>query len=509
MQAKAERRRSFGHFLPFLAGTCLIGAVGSADAGFRLFERSRERPKPAEQIDQRAVDALYADIGTATNDYQAGLELHRSGQTRKALEQMDAALNLLNGAASQCAQTRGCESPRFFAAYQSLLRLQALEAGEREPEVDADPSVTEVRVAEADEPPAPQQRAKSRAWVRLDSKDLKARIVLTPQVRAAINDWLTWMRPQLVETWINYQFMRDQMWPQYEVSGLPEALLFAILAKESIGRVHAYSRAGAAGPLQFMPATAQRYGLVADKEFDQRLDPRKATGANVAYLIDQLTFHRNSVEMALAAYNGGEGRARRLAEKYPGKGFWSDQIYFSLPAETRDYVPKVLAAAYLFLHPEEFNLKFPVVQGKPAELVLAEAGTLNELAICLGQDGRADGWFRTLRNLNPRLKTDQRLDAGITIRVPQASLPAYEQFCRNPSFMARIRDLQEARFPSTASYVAYTVRRGDTLSRIARQSGCSNRLSAIADLNAIPPPRYPLKPGQTIKLPNCGVTAKS
>lgn len=478
----------------------------SADAGFRLFERQRERSKPgifdAEPVDQKAVDALYKDIGTATSEFQAGLELHRSGQPRKGIERQDAALALLNGAAENCSKLRGCEAGRFFSAYQTLLRLQALESGERAAEVDADPQTTEVRIAEVDEPPAPRVLAKSRAYVRLDSKLLKSRIVLTPQVRAAINDWLTWMRPQLVETWINYQFMRDQMWPQYEASGLPEALLFGILAKESIGRVHAYSRAGAAGPLQFMPATAQRYGLATGPEFDQRLDPRRATGANVAYLIDQLRTHGNSVEMALAAYNGGEGRAARLAAKHPGKGFWSDHIYFALPAETRDYVPKVLAASYLFLHPEEFNLRFPAVPGVPAELTLESALSLNELAICLGQDGRLDGWFRTLRNLNPRLKSDERQPAGTTLRVPQAVLPAYGQFCRNPQFMARVHDLQEARFPAGPQYVAYTVRRGDTLSAIARRTSCSD-LTTLANLNAIAAPRYALKPGQLIKLPTC------
>jgi membrane-bound lytic murein transglycosylase D len=127
---------------------------------------------------------------------------------------------------------------------------------------------------------------------------------------------------------------------------------------------------------------------------------------------------------------------------------------------------------------------------------------LNELAICLGQDGRTDGWFRTLRNLNPRLKTDERQPAGATLRVPQATLPAYDHWCRDPHFMARIADLQEARYPPGPQYVAYTVRRGDTLSAIARRSGCTD-LHALANLNAIRAPAYALKPGQLIKLPTC------
>jgi membrane-bound lytic murein transglycosylase D len=486
--------------------TLMVSALlisSTADAGFRLFERRKDQPKPVVQsIDTRAVDGLYNDLARATSDFQAGLELQRSGKPRAGRQRQDAALKLLDSASTTCAQTRGCEVTRFFSAWQTVLKLQALEGGAALAQGDEDPAVTEVRMAEADAAPAPVVRATTRAYVRMDSKLLKARIVLNEPVRAAINDWLTWMRPQLIETWTNYQFMRDLMWPRYEESGLPEALLFAILAKESVGRVHAYSRAGAAGPLQFMPDTGRRYGLKIGGGEDERLDPKAATGANVAYLIDQLTQHQNSVELALAAYNGGEGRVKRLMEKNPGKDFWSDSVYYALPGETRDYVPKVLAAAYLFLHPEEFNLKFPTLPGSVAQLTLSSPASLNELAICLGQDGRTDGWFRTLRNLNARLKTDERVPAGSEIRVPRAVLPAYAQYCSNERFMARVQSLQEARYPTGARYVAYAVRRGDTLSSIARSSNCID-VAALANLNAIAAPRYAIKPGQLIKLPTC------
>lgn len=482
----------------------LLCSSFSAEAGFRLFERRKPAPRPApvETIDQVAVDTLYADLAQATSDYQAGLELERSGQPRAAEARTQAALKLMEEANAGCVKTPGCEPARFITGWQTLLKLRSLENGATLAEVDADPALSEVQVAEAAEPAAPKVRAVSRAYVRLDSKLLKARITLNEPVRAAINDWLTWMRPQLIETWTNYQFMRELMWPRYEESGLPEALLFAILAKESVGRVHAYSRAGAAGPLQFMPDTARRYGLKVGGGEDERLDPKAATGANVAYLIDQLSLHRNSVELALAAYNGGEGRVRRLMEKHPDKAFWSDEVYYALPAETRDYVPKVLAAAYLFLHPEEFNLKFPALPGALTELQLEAPASLNELAICLGQDGRTDGWFRTLRNLNPRLKTDERLPVASSLRVPRAVLPAYATHCRNERFMARIATVQEARYPTGARYVAYTVRRGDTLSSIARSSSCTS-IGRLAELNQIAPPHYALKPGQLLKLPTC------
>ena len=86
-------------------------------------------------------------------------------------------------------------------------------------------------------------------------------VQFNPAVQAGIRRWLTDMRGPLVSSYENYQYMRHLMWPQYERAGLPEALLFGIMAKESNGKVHSTSRAGAAGPMQFMYATGRRFGL--------------------------------------------------------------------------------------------------------------------------------------------------------------------------------------------------------------------------------------------------------
>src|SRR5205085_10422810 len=103
--------------------------------------------------------------------------------------------------------------------------------------------------------------------------------------QAAIREWLTSQRSFLIDAWENYQYRRYLMAPEYERSGLTEALLFGIMAKESGGKVHAVSRAGASGPLQFMPATGSRFGLYRDTTgFDWRFDPQQAARANAAYI---------------------------------------------------------------------------------------------------------------------------------------------------------------------------------------------------------------------------------
>ncbi|MDW8364187.1 MAG: transglycosylase SLT domain-containing protein, partial [Myxococcales bacterium] len=181
------------------------------------------------------------------------------------------------------------------------------------------------------------------------------------------------------------------------------------MAKESGGRVHAVSRAGAAGPLQFMPHTGRRFGLGVEQGFDLRFDPAAAARANVAYLNEQFALLNRNLELALAAYNGGEGRVQRLVRQARDKRFWSPEIFHRLPRETREYVPYVLAAAWLFMHPERYGLEFAPAAGGEERVRLERPASLSELAICLGQEGSRNGWFRVLRNLNPRHDPHRRL----------------------------------------------------------------------------------------------------
>lgn len=474
----------------FAAALLLLGGCASAP------QRAEPDASAAPAADEAAVAALYDRIGASTSAFQGGLELIRAGSPREGREAMRAALADIEGAALKCAETPGCESPRFVGALVVLVRLQSVAAGWDDFE---DVQVADESADEVESPAALPQVERSLRLLR--GKDLGALIELNEPVRAALEDWLTWMRPQLIEAWINYQYLRADMYPAYQEAALPEALLFAILAKESAGRVHVYSRAGAAGPLQFMPATARRFGL-GGNGFDERLDPALVARANVRYVEEQLKAFNDNLELTLAAYNGGEGRMRRLAKQHPGRGFWNSRIFYALPAETRDYVPKVLAAAYLFLHPEEYGLRFPAVANALGEIALESSVSLAELAICLGQDERPEGWFRTLRNLNPRIKSEQRLAVGTRVRVPAALVESYAHRCRDAAFMARIAALQDAATPEGPTQVGYTVRRGDTLAAIARRSRCSS-VREIAALNGIRAPKYALKVGQKLRLPTC------
>jgi len=140
---------------------------------------------------------------------------------------------------------------------------------------------------------------------------------------------------------------------------------------------------------------------------------------------------------------------------------------------------------------------------------LVKAMTLSELTVCLGQAGSRDGWFRTLRNLNPRVDPNKRLPAGSSVAMPAALATVYRDQCVDGRMAELAMLLQDARQPGgVAVSVAngggkrYVVKRGDTLASIARKQGCDSP-QALARVNKIAAPRYVIKPSQELTLQGC------
>jgi membrane-bound lytic murein transglycosylase D len=271
-----------------------------------------------------------------------------------------------------------------------------------------------------------------------------------------------------------------------------------------------------------MPATGERYGLGMADGFDTRYDPTLSTRATVQYLNERFAELGNNLELAVAAYNGGEGRVARLYTSTGGKGFWDPEIYGQLAPETRDYVPRVLAAAWLFLNAKEYGLEFPRVNaGEPQMLTLTRETSINELTICLGNNGVREGWFRALRNLNPRYEPHDPIAAGTVLRVPPYVMHLYRTNCIDNTARGQLAaDLAAARKPMVVASPppveaaveeeppshgrdkgsSYTVGRGDTLAEIADRKDCDEH--ELARANGIHAP-YTLHKGQKIKLVGC------
>ena len=142
--------------------------------------------------------------------------------------------------------------------------------------------------------------------------------------------------------------LRPTLEPILRAEGVPSGLIAVVLI-ESAAQPTAESPREARGLWQFIPATARRYGLSVNPELDERLHTAKATRAAARYLRD-LYLRFGDWLLALAAYNTGEHTVQRAIHRAGRTDFWSLSSKKLLPAETRDYVPAVLAALELLVN---------------------------------------------------------------------------------------------------------------------------------------------------------------
>jgi membrane-bound lytic murein transglycosylase D len=466
--------------------------------------QSQDTPDPASISESQAPatpfsvsqdpEELYQQLSDDRREFEEGIRLIVEGQPDPGEQKTVAAQDRIFAGLRKCTIVNGCDIEKFFDAISELLELQQDSLSESSDEETGDGESAEITM-----PTAPAASRPSGSQSLLRGKDLRELIELNEPVKAAMNDWMTWLRPQLMDSFENYQYLRDKIAPIYEDAGLPEALLFALIATETGGKVHAVSTAGATGLFQFMSGTGKRYGLTVENGFDMRLDPVEATKASIAFLNEQMETLNQNLEKSLAAYNSGENRLRRLNRNLKGVDFWDSRFYNSLPNETRTYVPRILAAAWLFLHPEDYNLQFGSFQTETTPLILKRDTALDELSICLGQaQDQRDGWFRTLRNLNPRLDYQDEIKAGQEIQIPAILKEAYQKNCLEGDLVERASELHEARFPEL---IIYTVVKGDSLIKIANRFGCSTQ--EIAAINNLRAPGYLIRIGQKLKIPGC------
>jgi membrane-bound lytic murein transglycosylase D len=205
--------------------------------------------------------------------------------------------------------------------------------------------------------------------------------------------------------------------------GLPEDLVYLTLIESGLSNT-AVSRARAVGMWQFMAATGRSYDLHIDPWLDERRDPFKATDAAVAHLGD-LVERLGSVYLAAAAYNAGAGRIERELRRLPGgvePDSVNDQTFFliadrrNLRRETRDYVPKLIAAALIAKQPSRYG--FTDIQRLPPlvfdEVSVPDATGLDVLARL------ADTSVAAMLELNPQfvrgITPPQR---SVIVRVPR------------------------------------------------------------------------------------------
>jgi membrane-bound lytic murein transglycosylase D len=133
---------------------------------------------------------------------------------------------------------------------------------------------------------------------------------------------------------------------------------------ESAYNPQAYSKAHASGLWQFIPSTGRLYGLRQNWWYDGRRDVIAATSAALDYL-EKLHAQFGDWELALASYNWGEGAVGRAVARNQAKGLPGDYGSLTMPAETRNYLPKLIAIKNIIADPARFGIKLPMVPNEP------------------------------------------------------------------------------------------------------------------------------------------------
>ncbi len=151
---------------------------------------------------------------------------------------------------------------------------------------------------------------------------------------------------------------------ELERRGMPTELALLPMVESSFNPM-AYSRAHASGLWQFIPATGKRYDLQQNWWHDQRRDIVASTNAALDYLQDVYDMH-GDWHLALASYNWGEGAVKRAIQKNAAKGLPTDYSSLTMPAETRHYVPKLMALKNIFSNPALLaELNLPPMANRP------------------------------------------------------------------------------------------------------------------------------------------------
>lgn len=251
---------------------------------------------------------------------------------------------------------------------------------------------------------------------------------------------------------------------------------------ESAFNPQAVSSARAAGMWQFMPATGTDYDLKQNIFRDDRRDVVASTRAALDYL-QRLYGMFGDWQLALAAYNWGEGNVGKAIAKNQRAGLPTTYSDLTMPAETRLYVPKLQAVKNIVADPARFNVDLPLIANHPYFQTVA---LKRDLDVALAAK-LADVQIEDFRALNPSAHKPVLLAAG----TPEILLP----WDNAAVFQRNFEAYSQGQY---ASWTAWTVPATMTVADAAQRSGMSE-----ADLRAVNnvPPRMLIKAGSTLIVP--------
>lgn len=302
-------------------------------------------------------------------------------------------------------------------------------------------------------------------------------MVMNDEVRAHIRLYLRIMSRRLDLTLLQ----KERYFPLFEEAldryWVPDEVKYLAIVESALN-AEATSRVGAAGLWQFMYNTGKVYDLDVNSVIDERRDPVKSSYAAARYLSD---LHRvfGDWTLAIAAYNCGPGNINKAIARSGGKrDFW--EIYYNLPRETRGYIPSLIAVIYVMHYYEAHGLR----PGQ-LEVPVRTDTVMVDRDVLMHYVAQATGMeMEALRALNPQYRVDLVPAASqgrLAITLPTGKVELFlkaqdsiytwtaDSLLRRP---VKVSPSGKSTAKGGSGHY-YTVRKGDTLSAIARKHGIS------------------------------------
>ena len=296
--------------------------------------------------------------------------------------------------------------------------------------------------------------------------------IATPLVREQ-EEWFA-NRPDYISRYL-YHIVGE-----VEKRGMPsEVALLPII--ESAYNPVAYSRAHASGIWQFIPSTGKLYGLQQNFWYDGRRDVIAATNAALDYL-EKLYDMFGSWDLALAAYNWGEGAVSRAIAKNLANGLPADYQSLSMPLETRYYIPKLQAVKNIIANPAQYGIELAEIPNQPYFVAVTTTEHIDvKLAARL-----ADVPIEEFVSLNPAYSRPViRASGKQTLLLPTGKAETFRFNLENNE-------------QPLVSWQAYKLKAGDSIVRVAARHGIS--IAQLKQVNSIDGKRR-VGPGSTLLVP--------
>jgi membrane-bound lytic murein transglycosylase D len=447
---------------------------------------TQEDDDPAQAApDQETATAhaqkVQALIGRAENSYRSGVANYNANRLDAARMDFDSAVDtmLSSGMDLKNDSQLSDEFDRLLSAINSLELLALKQGNGFSPKVE--PAPLDEAMNEVTFPADPALVGRLSAELRTTQSDLP--LVVNDYVAGFINYFSNSPggHAHLVaslERAGKYKAMIQKTLRQY---GVPQDLIYQAVAESGFQPQALNRSSGAGGMWQFMPF-AGAYGLERNGYFDERFDPEKSTIAYAKYM-KYLYAQFGDWYLAMAAYDWGAGNVQRAVSRTGYADFWELYRRNALPAETKNYVPGILAAVIMAKNPQQYGLTGIVPD---APLVSDTVTTEYAISLPLVAD-LTNTSVPLIVALNPallRLATPRDIPYDLHLPVGTRQI-----------FLDRLKEIPEE---DRENWRFHVVKDGETLDAIA--AALHTRASAIASVNDVTDAQ-PIQPGDELVVP--------